>query len=80
MSSQGGHSALVKMCLLVNGSSIPIAQMGPDFLLVDAPIDHPPGDARISLQVDVGHREWSVSLPDGISAQSKRVALSRRQT
>ena len=78
MSSRGGHSALVKMCLLVNGSSIPIAQMGPDFLLVDAPIDHPPGDARISLQVDGSQREWSVSLPDGISARSKRVALSGR--
>jgi hypothetical protein len=64
------------MCLLVNGSSIPIAQMGPDFLLVDAPIDHPPGEARISLNVDGSQREWSVFLPEGISARSKRVALS----
>jgi hypothetical protein len=33
-SSQGGHSAQVKMKLLVNGSSILVAQMGADFLLV----------------------------------------------
>ena len=54
--SQGGHSAQVKMRLLVNGSSIAVAQMGPDFLLVDAPINHPPGNASLVLQVDDSER------------------------
>jgi hypothetical protein len=73
---QGGHSALVKMRLLVNGSSIAVAQMGPDFLLVDAPINHPPGNAGLVLQVDQSERRWDVHLPDGISAESKRVAIA----
>jgi len=77
-SSQDGHSAQVKMRLLVNGASIPVVQMGPDFLLVDAPFDHPPGDASVVLQVDQSERRWNVRLPHDISAGSKRVALAAR--
>ena len=29
-----GHSADVSMWIVVNGCSIPIAQMGPDFLII----------------------------------------------
>jgi hypothetical protein len=76
LSSQGGHSAQVKMRLLVNGCSISVVQMGPDFLLVDAPINHPPGDASVILKVDESERRWNVRLPDGISAESKRVAIA----
>ena len=75
-SSQGGHSAQVKMRLLVNGSSIAVAQMGPDFLLVDTPVTHPPGNASLVLQVDQSERRWDVHLPEGISAASKRVAIT----
>jgi hypothetical protein len=76
LSSQGGHSAQVKMRLLFNGGSITVAQMGPDFLLVDTPINHPPGNASLVLQVDQSERRWDVRLPDGISAGSKRVAIA----
>ncbi len=64
------------MRLLVNGSSIAVAQMGPDFLLVNAPINHPPGNASLVLQVDQIERRWDVHLPEGISAASKRVAIA----
>ena len=64
------------MRLLVNGSSIAVAQMGPDFLLVDAPINHPPGHASLVLQVDQSERSWRVRLPEGISAGSKRVPIA----
>jgi hypothetical protein len=76
ISSQGGHSAQVKMRLLVNGGSISVVQLGADFLLVDAPFDHPPGDASIVLQADQSARRWNVRLPTGISANSKRVAIA----
>lgn len=64
------------MRLLFNGGSITVAQMGPDFLLVDTPINHPPGNASLVLQVDQSERRWDVRLPDGISAGSKRVAIA----
>jgi hypothetical protein len=75
-SNQGGHSAEVKMKLLVNDSSIPVAQMGPDFLLVTEAIDHPPANASIVMQVDETERRWDVRLPNGISLGSRRVVIS----
>ena len=73
--SYGGHSALVRMRLLVNGTSFRIAQMGPDFLFVESPADHPPARATIELQVDDARRTWEVNLPHGMKAGDERVAL-----
>jgi hypothetical protein len=76
MSSQGGHSAQVIMRLQVNGFMLRVRQMARDFLLVESPVDHPPADARLILQVDQAERIWSVHLPEGISAASPRVAIA----
>lgn len=72
----GAHSAQVEMRLIVNGESIGITHMGPDFLFIESADDHPPGDATIILQVDQSERRWTVRLPEGISAGSKRVAIT----
>ena len=64
------------MQLLVNGLSLPVAQLGPDFLPLDAPVNHAPSIASIVLRVDASERRWDVYLPNGISAESKRVALA----
>jgi hypothetical protein len=75
-SSQRGHSAEVKIHLLLRGQTIPVVQMGPDFLLVDAARDQAPGDASLVLKVDASERTWHVRLPDGISGTSRRVAIA----
>jgi hypothetical protein len=75
-SGHKGHSADVRMHLLINGTSLPVAQLGPDFLLLDGAVDHPPTDASILLGVDESERQWRVHLPEGISASSKRVVIS----
>jgi hypothetical protein len=72
----GAYSARVKMRLIVNGESIRITHMGPDFLLVDCHTDYPPGDATIMMQVDQSESQWRVRLPNGISRESKHVALA----
>ena len=64
------------MRLLVSGLSIPVAQMGPDFVLLDAAVNHPPADASMVLQVDQIERRWNVHLPQGISAGTSRVAIA----
>ena len=61
---------------MFRGHSIPVAQLGPGFLLLDAPADHPPGPASIVLRVDQSERRWDIRLPNGISAASKRVAIT----
>ncbi|CAN5518651.1 hypothetical protein BH18VER2_BH18VER2_16030 [soil metagenome] len=75
---QKGCSNRVAMHLLVNGAALPIAQMGPDFLLLDKRIDHPPGEATIVFSVE-GHseRRWLVRLPEGMSSASERVSIAR---
>ena len=65
------------MRLLLNGSSIPIAEMGPDFLVLESDMEHPPSDATLELCVDASERRWKVRLPEGISSGSRTVAISR---
>ena len=49
-----GHSADVRIHLYVNGSVLPVAQLGPKFLILRTPVDHPPCDAEIGLSIN-GH-------------------------
>ena len=70
-----GHSAQVNIDLLIDGASVPVAQLGPDFLLLDAPFEHPPCNARLILQVDQSERQWGIYLSKGISAAESRVAI-----
>ncbi len=74
----GAHSAQVKMRLVLPAASIRITHLGPDFVLVESPADHPPCEASILLRVDDSETQWSVRLPNGISERSKRVALAAR--
>jgi hypothetical protein len=64
------------MELRVNGKTLSIAQMGPDFLFVEPATDLPPGEATIVLSVDGKERRWRVRLPEGVSKESDRVALA----
>jgi len=78
-SSYGGHSARVKITLLLDGAEMAVVQLGPDFLFLEAPKNHPPANASLVLQVDESRRQWDVRLPEGVSAESKRVALANRE-
>lgn len=64
------------MRLLVAGVTVPVVQLGPDFLLVAAPLDLPAGDASVIMQVDAGERRWNVRLPEGSSVASRRVTIA----
>jgi hypothetical protein len=55
------------MQLFVNGHALKIAQLGPQFLMLDQPVEHPPADAEILMSVDGKQERWQVHLPDGIS-------------
>jgi hypothetical protein len=56
------------MHLCVNGHVFSIGQLGPDFLILDDPADHPPSAAEIAFSIDGRERRWTVHLPDGIVA------------
>ena len=65
------------MRLLLNGTSIPVAQMGPDFLILESVAQYPPCEATLELCVDASERRWPVRLPQGISIESRTVTISR---
>jgi hypothetical protein len=64
------------MSLSAAGKSIPIAQLGPDFILLRGEADLPPGEAIVKLRVDNVERQWTVQLPEGVSPKTRRVALA----
>lgn len=63
--------------MLLNGASVSIGQLGPDFLLLKTPFDHPPANATIFLSIDGNERQWEVRLPEGISRGSRRVVITK---
>jgi hypothetical protein len=68
------------MELRVNGHVLPIAQMGPDFLVLATLIDHPPMDAEISVSIDGHESHWPVRLIDGTSAARRRTRITAAPT
>ena len=64
------------MRLLVNGLCLPVAQLGPDFVLLDEPVNHHPATATMVMEIDRSERRWSVRLPNGISAENTRVQIA----
>ena len=70
------HSADVRIHLYVNGSVMPVAQLGPDFLMLRTPIDHPPCDAEIAMSIDGHESRWAVHLPNGIHASRRETVIS----
>jgi hypothetical protein len=71
-----GHSADVRIQLNVNGFSLNVAQLGPDFLTVRDNVEHPPADAEIVMSIDGKVRRWNVHLPDGISTKRERTKIT----
>lgn len=64
------------MQLIVNGLTLPIAQLGPDFLILEEPAEHPPATAEILLRVDAAERRWPVKLPNGLTIDDPTVAIA----
>ena len=72
-----GHSAIVKMHLVVDGRRLRIGQMGPNYLIMDDTLDHPPGEAEIIFSVDGRVEQWTVRLPNGLRSDQNHVLVSR---
>jgi hypothetical protein len=72
-----GHSAEVHIHLYLNGRVLAIGQLGPNFLMLDNPIDHPPADAEIFLSIDGHEKRWRIRLIDGISSTKPKTRISR---
>ena len=74
--SKVGYSTDVRMQLNVNGFALSIGQLGPDFLILRDPANHPPAEAEIVMSIDGDERRWRVQLPDGISTEKVRTKIA----
>jgi hypothetical protein len=72
-----GYSADVRIHLLVNGAVLPVAQLGPDFLILRTPLDCPACEAEITMSIDGHESRWTVSLPEGIQVARQKTAIAR---
>ncbi|MBK8090440.1 MAG: hypothetical protein IPK32_00170 [Verrucomicrobiaceae bacterium] len=66
------------MVLHLGGQDVPLAQMGPDFIILKQALTHGarPMAASITLTVDARSEEIPVDFPQGIPAGQRRVALA----
>ena len=64
------YSADVRMQLSIDGHTLSLGQLGPDFIILRNPTDHPPSEAEIAVWIDGRERRWNVYLPEGISAET----------
>ena len=72
------YAAVVNITLLIAGHTVPITQLGPDFLLLDNPFNLAPCEAALVLQVGQSEQRWNIYLPSGISARSERVEIKMK--
>jgi hypothetical protein len=72
-----GHSADVRIQLHINGQALPVAQLGPGFLILRTPCDSPPSDGEITMSIDGREDRWRVRLAEGIKAEQRKTAITR---
>lgn len=72
ITSHTGHSAEVEMYVVQNGSRFRIAQLGPDFLIMENG-DDIDGPADIILSVDGATRSRHVQLQRGVRPAQKKI-------
>jgi hypothetical protein len=71
------HSAVVRMQLTLNGHVFSVSQLGPDFLMLRNPVDHPPAPADMVVSIDGREKRWPVYLVEGIKVSERMTRISR---
>ena len=71
-----GYSSNLEAHLCVNGYVMPIAQLGPNFVVLKNPTDHPPVDAEIVMSIDGDESRWRVHLAHGIQSALRKTSIS----
>jgi hypothetical protein len=74
--TEGSCSADVQMELRVNGRVFSVDQLGPDFLILDDPIEHPPAEGEMMVSIDGEVKRWPVLLPEGVSPAKVRTPVA----
>jgi hypothetical protein len=71
-----GYSATVRMHLLVGTQSLSVAQVGPDFIILEAPASLTPARAELVVEIDGTEERTPIFLPDGVRATDERTRIA----
>jgi hypothetical protein len=71
--NSAGYSAHVELILTAGGQRFELGQLGPAHCIVRHPQPVPPGHGDITVTVDGSETHTHIFLPDGISADNRRV-------
>ena len=71
------YSAIASIELLVNGRAIRVAQVAPDYVIVDAPMVLPAGPATLVINIEGEITRREVELPHGASGDSCFIKIRR---
>ena len=63
------------MQLLLNDTSLSIAQLAPDFVILDHPTEFAATEGEILLHIDGSESRWRVFLPQGIRREHKKTRI-----
>ena len=70
------YSAAVRMYLTVGSRLMGVAQVGPDFMILDEPVELPPGCGELLVELDGDKKRRSIDLPDGIRPTDVRTRIA----
>jgi len=71
--SYGAYSANVQIQLHLNGLTVSVAQLAPDFIILQQGVNHPPAQAELVLRVDESEHRRTVFLPEGLRDDLVRI-------
>ena len=71
------YSATVQLTLHVDGQDYELAKVGPDRVSLRQPIDLPPCEGTLSINIDGHVTRQNIRLPEGASAESPSVMTQR---
>jgi hypothetical protein len=72
------YSTVADFELLVDGRSYKVAQVAPDFLLLENPAEIAPGGAVLVIRVEGQEIRRQINLPTGASPKAVRVKIARQ--
>lgn len=70
------HSTDVRLVLTIAGTRHEVAQVGPDYLIFREPVDLPPCEGVLSIEVDGVERRRTIRLEDGAKSTDRLTATA----
>lgn len=75
--SLGRRSSTAEFELIVDGHSYDVAQVAPEFLILDTAMEIPAGPAELVIRLDGRENRRQITLVDGADGISTRIRIRR---